>query len=162
MIDRRALPRPRALGTILGGGAVVAVLDIANAMTFWWLYRGTPPRAILQSIAAGLLGQDAFSGGAPAALLGACLHVFIATSVAAVYYLACVAVPALIHRPVVAGGAYGAGVYLVMNFLVLPLSNARSAPDLWAWFLANFIGHVVLVGMPVAFIARLYSRPPEG
>lgn len=162
MSDRRALPRPRALPTILWGGAAVAVLDIANAMTFWGLYRGTPPRAILQSVAAGLLGRDAFTGGVPTALLGAFLHVFIATAVATGYVLACRVLPALVSRPVVAGGAYGAGVYLVMNFIVLPLSNARPVPFNGAWFLANFIGHVVLVGMPVAFIARLYSRSPEG
>ena len=150
----RPTQRPRAFETIVGGGAAVAVLDIANAMTFWGLYRGTRPHVILQSIAAGVLGQDAFTGGAPTALLGAFLHVFIATSVATVYYLACLAGPALIDRPAVAGGAYGVGVYLVMNFIVLPLSNARQVPFRWGWFLANFIGHIVLIGMPVAFIAR--------
>ena len=147
--------RPRALETILLGGAVIAILDIANAMTFWALYRGTEPRVVLQSVAAGLLGRPAaFSGGAPTAWLGAFLHVFIASCIAAVYYAACVCLPFLLKRPFVSGAAYGAVVYLVMNYAVVPLSRTRPAPFVPAWFLANFLGHVLLVGMPLALIAR--------
>jgi uncharacterized membrane protein YagU involved in acid resistance len=146
--------RPRALETILLGGAAIAILDIANAMSFWALYRGTEPRVILQSVAAGLLGRPAFSGGAPAAWLGAFLHMFIACAIAAAYYAACVRRPSLLGRPLAYGAIYGAAVYLVMNQVVVPLSRARPVPFTLAWFLANFMGHVLLVGMPVAFIAR--------
>ena len=145
---------PRALETIFWGGAAVAILDITNAMTFWALFRGTEPHVILQSIAAGLLGKDAFSGGTPTAILGALLHVFIACGVAAVYYLACVRWPTLTGRPLTFGAIYGAVVYLVMNHVVLPLSLASPGPFIPAWFLDNLIGHIVLVGPPVAIIAR--------
>ena len=150
--------RPRALEAILLGGSAVAVLDIANAMTFWALYRGTAPHVILQSIAAGLLGQDAFTLGASSALLGAFLHFFIACGVATVYYAACVLRPILIWRPATYGAIYGAVVYLVMNHVVVPLSHARPVPFIPAWFFDNLIGHVLLVGPPVAFIARWSAR----
>jgi len=156
--------RPRALETILLGGAVVAILDIANAMIFWALYRGTPPRVILQSIAAGLQGKQAFSGGAASALLGAVLHVFIACSVAAVYWAASVRWPALIRHPFLSGAAYGGVVYAVMQYVVIPLSQTTPGTFRPAWFLANFIGHLLLVGPPVALIAHWsasHDRPPR-
>jgi uncharacterized membrane protein YagU involved in acid resistance len=123
-------------------------------MIFWAAYRGTPPRVILQSIAAGLQGRDAFSGGAGSAWLGAFLHVLIACGVAAVFWVGCVLWPALIRRPFLHGAVYGGIVYLVMNQVVLPLSRAPRGPFRLAWFLDNLIGHMLLIGPPVAFIAR--------
>lgn len=143
----------RPLETILWGGAAVAILDIANAMTFWAIYNGATPQVILQSIAAGLIGQDAFSGGAPTALLGAFLHYFIATGIAAVFYLACKLWPALLQRPFWSGVSYGLTVYLVMNYAVLPLSLASPLPFIPSWFLDSLLGHVAFVGLPLAYIA---------
>lgn len=148
------LARPRAFETILWGGLAVAVLDIANAMTFWWLYSGAAPTVILQSIAAGVLGPDAFSGGAGATLLGAFLHFFISCGIAAVFYIACLRWPILYQRPVTYGAIYGAIVYLVMTYVVVPLSQAMPVPFMPSWFLVSVIGHVLLVGLPVALIAR--------
>jgi len=146
--------RPRALETILWGGVAVAVLDIANAMTFWWVYSGATPQTILQSIAAGILGPDAFAGGAATAWLGAFLHFFISCGIAAVFYIACLRWPILFKRPATYGAIYGAIVYLVMTHVVVPLSQATPVPFIPAWFAASLIGHIVLVGLPVTFIAR--------
>lgn len=146
--------RPRAFETILWGGVAVAVLNIANAMTFWWVYSGATPRAILQSIAAGLLGRDAFSGGAATAWLGAFLHFFISCGIAAVFYIACLRWPILYRSALTCGIIYGAIVYLVMTHVVVPLSQATPVPFIPAWFAASLIGHIVLVGLPVALIAR--------
>jgi uncharacterized membrane protein YagU involved in acid resistance len=101
---------------------------------------------------------DAFSGGAAAAWLGAGLHLFIASSIAAVYCLASRRWRILLARPVACGVTYGALVYGVMNHIVVPLSRARPVPFQPAWFLANFLGHLFLVGLPVALIARWSSR----
>jgi len=150
--------RPRAGPTILLGGLAVAVLDIANAMTFWALYRGTAPRIILQSVAAGLLGRSAYTGGTATACLGAALHLFISCGIAAVFYVGSTRWPSLLRRPFLSGAAYGAIVYGVMNYVVIPLSQAKPGPFRLPWFLANFIGHLVLVGPPVALIARGSAR----
>lgn len=80
---------PRALDVILYGGGAAGALDIVNAIAFWRLYNGTEPAVILQAIAAGLLGKDAFAGGAATAALGHVLHFGIAFGMAAVYWLAC-------------------------------------------------------------------------
>lgn len=146
--------KPRALETILLGGLTVAVLDITNAMTFWFFYRNVPPVRILQSVASGLLGKQAFAGGTNTAMLGAGLHVFIACTVAAVFYVGCRVWPALLRRPVASGTIYGLGVFAVMNFVVLPLSAARQGAFHLPWLLDEVTGHAVLIGLPVALIAR--------
>lgn len=153
-----SIRRPKAFTTIVLGGAAVATLDIANAIVFWHLYRGTPPRMIFQSVAAGIFGRESFSGGVTTASIGALLHCLIAFSIASVWYLGCRAVPALNRRPVIFGMAYGALVYLVMNRIVIPLSNANQAAFNPAWFAANFGGHLVLVGLPVALIGYWSSH----
>ena len=146
--------RPRALETIIQGGIAVAVLDITNAMTFWWFYNGASPQVILQSIAAGLLGPASFSGGMPTAFLGAFLHFFISCGIAAVYWFACQRMPVLYQRPVTYGAIYGVVVYLAMTYVVVPLSQASQVPFIPSWFLASVLGHILLVGIPVALIAQ--------
>jgi uncharacterized membrane protein YagU involved in acid resistance len=146
--------RARALDVILLGGGAAALLDIVNACAFWYLYGATPPARILQAIAAGLLGKDAFSGGAAAAALGLALHFLIAFGMAAVYWLACRRWPALITRPVAAGLAYGIGTWAAMNYVVVPLSRATPPPYIPAWFVDGILAHLLLVGLLLAFTAR--------
>lgn len=148
------LARPRAFDTIVRGGVVAALLDIALAMGFWWFYNGASPQVILQSIAAGLLGKESFAGGMGTAALGAFLHLVIACVMAAVYYLGCLRWPVLFRRPIFCGAVYGVLLYLAMSYVVLPLSKAAPLPFIPSWFLASVASHVVLVGIPIALVAR--------
>ena len=87
----------RALGTL-----TVGTLDILDALIFFGL-RGSSPVRIFQSIAAGLLGRNAFQGGLATALLGGVLHFFIAFVIVAVYFVVSRRAPALIRHAVVFG-----------------------------------------------------------
>ena len=75
--------RARLVNAVLWGGLIAGTLDIADALIFHGV-RGVAPWRILQAIASGLLGREAFTGGAWTATLGLGLHFFIATTVAAV------------------------------------------------------------------------------
>jgi hypothetical protein len=150
--------RPRAADVILAGGLAAGFLDIANAIVFWRLYSGASATAILQSVAAGLLGKGAFNGGGASAALGLLLHFLIMFAMAAVYWLACRRWPALLRRPVIAGIAYGLGTWAVMNYVVVPVSRASSPPFIPAWFADGLLAHVLLVGLPFALIARWSAR----
>lgn len=154
MTINAATARPRASDVIAFGGVAAALLDIALAMTFWWFYNGASPVVILQSIAAGLLGKDSFAGGMETATLGALLHLFIACVMAAVYYLGCLRWPVLFQRPVSCGAIFGVLLYLAMSYVVLPLSQALPLPFIPSWFLASIASHVLLVGIPIALVAR--------
>ena len=77
----------RPLRFVLAGGLVAGALDITYACVFWAIKAGVPAERIFQSVAAGLLGKDSFSGGWPTALLGLGLHFFIATTMSVTYFL---------------------------------------------------------------------------
>ena len=145
---------PRALHVVLFGGIAAATLDIVNAIVFWQVHSGTPAARILQSIAAGLLGKAAFTGGAATAALGLALHFLIAFGMAFVYWLAASRLPALLRHPVAAGLGYGALTWVAMNHVIVPLSRAQPPPFIPAWFADGILAHLVLVGLLLAFVAR--------
>jgi hypothetical protein len=149
--------RPRAFETILYGGLVVGVLDGLDAIIFFGL-RGSTPRGIFQYIASGLLGRAAFSGGSKTFALGLLLHFLNACIFAAIYYFASLRLPTLILRPFVWGPLYGVVVHLVMNFVVTPLSAAPKGRYPLAVMFNGVIGHALLVGLPIALIARWSAR----
>ena len=150
--------RPRALDTILGGGLAVGVLDGLFALIFYGLVLGVRPLRIFQSVAAGVLGRASFDGGTRTFVLGVVLHFVVATCIAAVYYVASLKLPVLIRRAVVCGLVYGLLAYLVMNYVVIPLSAASPGRFSLRTFLPAFIAHAFLVGLPVALLARRSAK----
>ena len=124
---------------------------------FWGL-RGASPVRILQSVASGLLGRDAFAGGAATAILGTLLHFFIATTAAAVYYAASRRLPLLTRRPVASGAAYGVAVYLFMQHVVLPLSAVTKRPFDPAVAAPMVLIHIACVGLPIALTVARAAR----
>ena len=144
----------RALTFVLAGGAVAGTLDITYACTFWAVKRGVPAQRIMQSVAAGLLGEASFTGGRATAALGLALHYFIAISMAVVYYLVARRWPLLWQRPVACGVAYGLLLYGIMNFVVVPLSAARPGSKDPVWIVLSSVVHAFLIGVPIALFVR--------
>ena len=139
---------------LLLGTFTVGVLDIVDAFVFFGLRSGVPPVRILQSIAAGLLGRDAFRGGIPTALLGAVLHFFIAFCIVGTYLLASWQLPSLTRKPIVYGLLYGVAVYFVMNLVVVPLSAAGGgAIPPWPHVVNGLLIHALGVGLPSSLFA---------
>lgn len=140
------IERRSALHAIAKGGLVAGTLDLAQAcILFGW--------KIPLVIAGGLLGHDAVHGGAGTYILGVILHYFIASSVTAIYYAASRKLVFLTEYPLVCGLFYGMAVEFVMGYIVLPLSalHARGPYDLRD-VLQGFLVHMVVVGLPVAYI----------
>ena len=89
---------------------------------------------------------------------GAALNL-IALGATTVFFVASRRMPLLTQRPVLSGAVFGIGVYLVMTFIVLPLSAyphpLRFTPTVVT---ANLIAHMTLFGQPIAWAV---SRVPE-
>ena len=146
-------PRHVAL-TILLGTAVAGTLDMTEACVYWGVTKGVAPERIFHSVASGILGKAAFTGGAPAAALGLVAHFSIMAVMVACYVLAGLRLPILTRRPIVMGLAYGLATYAVMNYLVLPLSHAKhGGPFVLSTFVNNLGAHLFMVGVPIALIA---------
>jgi hypothetical protein len=147
--------RPRYLEAIALSCLIAGTLDISDALIFYGL-RGVPSSRILQGIASGILGRAAFAQGTKSAMLGLLLHYFIATTVAAIYILASRKLP-LSKHPILWGSAYGVLVYIVMNYVVLPLSKIGLRPTPPLIPLINGVAALILfIGIPIALIARRY------
>ena len=115
----------RQLGLAIAvGGLVAGTLDIFVAA----LINTVPPGTILQAIASGLLGRASYQGGLGTMGLGLGLQWLMSLIIAKIYVLAGVQLPILFRRPVAMGALYGVGVFVVMNFVVLPLSAAWPKP----------------------------------
>jgi hypothetical protein len=146
-------------GTILTATAVAGTLDILAAI-IQGATTGTAPAAVLRSVAAGPLGDGAFSGGVSMSLAGLLIHFAIMAVIVTVFVLAAQALPMLTRRPWLWGPVYGLGVWIVMYLVVLPArwpdSFPLTDPAKIGWAIAF---HTLLVGLPIALIT---ARGPAG
>ena len=153
--------KPRAFSTIVYGGLVVGVFDLLFAFTLYGLILGVPPLRIFQSVAAGVIGRTAATaGGVRTFLLGILFHFIVATCIATVYYLASLLLPVLIRHAVLSGLTYGIIAYFGMKYVVLPLSaiGQRGRLPGLPILLTEILGHALLVGLPIALLARRSAR----
>jgi uncharacterized membrane protein YagU involved in acid resistance len=139
---------------LLAGGAIAGALDIVFAISFA-AYNGVGPVRLLQTVASGLLGTAAFSGGVPVAALGLALHFGLSLLWAAIFMALGLLVPALVRYPLAAGVAFGIGVFLVMRLVVLPLS-AFPYPVTFKPLATtlDLLSHALLFGVPIAWAVR--------
>lgn len=143
--------RPLAIGTLLAGA-----LDMCFASTFWWLKADVTPVRVGQSVAAGLLGKEsAVAGGVPTGMLGWTLHYAMIFLMVGFYYLAAKQLPVLTRSWLACGAIYGLGLYLVMSYIVVPLSAAHTAgpKEFSLWVNLSIVVHVA-----VGIICAWYSR----
>lgn len=143
-----------ALSAILSGGLSAAILDISYAITRSVLQGGTAER-LLQSVASGLQGADAFAGGWSSALLGLAAHCTILVVAASLYWMVSARHAWSWRRPWMAGPIFGLAIWAVMNWLVVPWS---AAPFTLTYttesLLLGLLVHMVLVGLPIALATR--------
>lgn len=147
----------RPVPAILWGGLLAGIGDITQAFVVFGYY-GARPFRILQSIPRGIFGARTMQMGWTSAILGVCIHFTIATTAAAVYYLASRRMRVLVERPVLFGLLYGEAVFLFMYFVVIPLSAIGFPKFSTATYITGPLGHTVLVGLPIALMTRRFSR----
>jgi hypothetical protein len=145
---------------LLVGAFVAGTLDILYAIGFSYFRSGVSPARVLRYVASGALGSEALKGGAGTAALGLGFHFLIAFLATAVFFGAAAMVPKLVERPVVTGALYGIVVYVVMNYVVVPLSRIgpRPAPPAIVWTTGVLV-HMFLIGVPIALAARRARVP---
>lgn len=144
----------QAFRTIARAGLVAGTLDILAATISFIIQRQQEPTRMLQFIASGIFGREAFTGGLTMALLGLIFHFILAFIFAIILFLCYPWAYRLFRNKAVIGLLYGVLVWLIMNRLVLPNSNAPALPFSW---LQLFIGMGILmlcIGLPIAFIVH--------
>ncbi|HEY1961543.1 MAG TPA: hypothetical protein VGG69_03910 [Rhizomicrobium sp.] len=154
---------PRYLIVALLAGLAASVIEMVFVLPVQPLF-GTRPIEIFWIIAAGFLGKAALHGGAGIVALGMAIHVFVSVVAAAVYVFASrLWDDVLIRKPIISGMTFGAVCYVVMTFVVIPLSALRYHPDpsladIWT----SVAIHIFGFGLPIALVSRalLYRSSP--
>lgn len=153
----QAVTRYRPVIGVLLGGGIAATLDIVYAILRNGQF-GRTPLWVLQSVASGWLGSDAFVSGIFGGLLGLASHYGILLVAAAVYFALSRRLHAFHSRALACGALFGVLVYLFMNFVVLPVS---AFPFKLSYtplrLLEGFASHAVFVGIPIALAIRRFS-----
>jgi hypothetical protein len=96
--------------------------------------------------------------GWKSAAVGILVHCTVAFGAVTVYYLASRRLRILIENPVICGLVYGELVFLLMYFVVRPLSAIGPVQFSIATYITGPIGHPLLVGLPIALCVRRFSR----
>lgn len=145
---RPTVTRTLTLSTLYSG-----LLDASAGALVYLIFKGLNPIEVLQYIASGIFGEDAFSGGLPMAGIGLILHFVIAFAFAAGFFIVYPSIKLLSKNIWVTGLLYGLFSWLVMNLLILPNSNIVKVPFSFISVL-EIIWHMALVGLPIAIISK--------
>ncbi|MET0272650.1 MAG: hypothetical protein ABW360_06635 [Phenylobacterium sp.] len=138
---------------IVAGGLTGATCDFIAAMLIYNL----PALTVGKAVARGWFGKAAMQGGNDVAAIGIVSHYAILLVAAAIFVFASLRFPVLRNRAWIVGPLFGAGIYLVMHYIVLPLSalHAISNPH-GIQLVEEVLGHMFVIGLPIALWARYF------
>ncbi|WP_234733664.1 DUF1440 domain-containing protein [Tellurirhabdus bombi] len=150
---------PSALKAILWAGFVAGTLDALAAVVVLGKMKAIP---VFKYIASGFFGREAFTGGIDMVGYGVLFHYLIALAFTLVYFFIFPYLPFLRKEKIASGLLYGICVWVIMNFVVLPLSNVPPTPFTWQNVLVGILLLMFLVGLPISWIIHRYYRLNRG
>jgi hypothetical protein len=139
--------------TIAVAGGVAGAIDLAFN-TVKAVTAGTSVLRPWKGVAAALVGKDAvIQGGDAMALLGVGLHFLITLGAAAIYYLVAKRQGWLVRHAFLSGLVFGTLFFLVLNYLILPLSVIGQPLYVGAKTIAIALpSHIIMIGLPISLI----------
>ena len=143
--------RGGVIAAILAGGFMAATFDFFAAML---IYGGTAS-GVAHAIALGWFGAAVKTMPPIVDVIGIASHYAILLIAAAIFVLTSLRFPVLRQRAWITGPLFGVCIYVVMHFVIVPLSavhavnNPKGIP-----FVEEFCGHMFVIGLPIALWAR--------
>ncbi len=139
---------------IIGGGLAAGLLDLITMFVIWPIFEHVPALVILQAMATALMGNDAYQADMHSALLGLMLHFLVSLGFAAAYVAVADRISFLKTYPFICGPIYGIIAYLVMTYIVVPLSLATfGRPDSLFDLARSVLIHMFVFAPPIALAA---------
>jgi uncharacterized membrane protein SirB2 len=141
----------KVAAAILAGGFMAATFDFFAAML---IYGGTAS-GVAKAIARGWYGSAVKTMPPIVDVIGLASHWAILIVAAAIFVLTSLRFPVLRRMAWIIGPLFGVCIYVVMHFVVLPLSAAAGSPGPQGIkFVEEFGGHMFVIGLPIALWAR--------
>ena len=155
MVSLAADTRPRS------GNRVALAILVAwlTAATFDFLFamgmNGLDWITIGHAVARGWFGKGAMQGGLDIALIGVASHYGILLVATSIFVFASLRFPILRRQAWIVGPLFGAAIYGVMHYVVLPLSAVHAvANPKGIKFLWEVLGHMFGIGLVIALWSR--------
>ena len=150
-MTNESIVKPIAVSALVSG-----TLDILFAMILSsTLGKGIPN--MLRSVASGPF-PAATDMGTSGAILGLVVHFTLMAIMATIFVLIVRARPMLLDTPWRTAMAWGVITYFAMNWLVVPLRFHTPLPPKTLSIVTQAFAHLVLVAIPMTFIARRHLR----
>lgn len=140
---------------------IAGCLDITAACTQAWLVKSTTPGIVLQYIASGVFGKDAYTGGMGYILFGLLVHFVIAFSCTLVYFLAYPKLKLLKVHILLSSLLIAVIAWAITTRLIVPLSKITPAPFNLSKALTAMGILYVCIGLPVSYLAKQYFTKKE-
>ncbi len=147
--------------TIISTGLLVGTLDGLGATINYLISGRKDPGKLFQYISSGAFGKDAYSGGLPMVFSGILFHYTIAFLFTIFFYMVLPRIKWLSKNKLAGGMLYGIFIWLVMTFLVLPLTRIPRGVIHLKPALIGISILIIAIGIPLSYIANAYySRYP--
>lgn len=144
--------------TVVWIGLVAGTLDISENIIFN-AFRHITPWMIFQYIASGLIDGKSFTMGGASVALGVAIHYAIAMAWTVIFYLLSRRLLVMTRQATICGIAYGGVVYIIMNFLVLPMTrvpHARAAATV-ASRASGVLALLFCIGLAISLLVKRFA-----
>lgn len=134
---------------------LAGTLDILAAIVSTYIRFGLGPDRVFKFIASGVFGDSAFSGGTSMIFAGIIFHYFIASIWTLLFFIL---YPKLRNtkQKIIGGLLYGIIIWLIMNMIVVPLSNAPEIKFNFPSVLFDVTYLMLFVGLPISLMYHKY------
>ena len=156
---QKANAKSKLFSQIILTGLVAGTLDIVAACTQFYVKTGNSPMRVLEYVASGALGPDAFTGGIGMALAGLFFHYFIAMNWTVLLFMLYPIFALLRKNKYATGVGYGIFVWAMMNLIVVPLSRIPARPLSLGPAIQAAIILIVCIGIPISLMANRFFSP---
>jgi uncharacterized membrane protein YagU involved in acid resistance len=148
--------KAKFLKIILLSTLLVGTLDIIAAVSLYVIQSGKKPDNVLKFIASGIFGKEAFTAGVSMVFWGLAIHFCIAFSFTFFFFIVYPALANYLKNKIALGAVFGIFTWIVMNLLVLPLTNIPKMPFDSVQALLNVLILIIAIGIPLSWMASTY------
>ncbi|HTM99950.1 MAG TPA: hypothetical protein VL088_14440 [Pedobacter sp.] len=146
---------------VIKAGLMVGTLDILAALIQFYLKTQKNPITVLNFIASGFFGKEAFSGGNTMAAFGLFFHYIIALGFTLLFFILYPKLKGFIQNKFFLGSAYGVFIWLTMQFIIVPMSRVPSMKLSVQGAITAILILIACIGIPLSIYANQSTPNPK-
>jgi hypothetical protein len=137
-------------------GLIVGILDAIAASLNAYISTGITPDRVFKFVASGAFGARAYSESHGMVWIGLLFHFAIAIGWTILFFFAFSKLKLLHVNKILIGMIYGIFIWVIMNFVVIPLSSIGSRPFPFIGTIIMIMIHMFVIGIPISVLTSKY------